>query len=329
MLDDKLKPLQGYLRRRNVVELQVNETGAIWVEIEGKPPVREKDPALTLEYFHGLARVISNMEGISDFWSKPHLAVMLPGGHRLQLCLGRSVTTGVAMSIRVWRPRRFELADFDLPPIGEDLVTRAIAEKWNVIVSGGTFSGKTQFLNACLAHVPGSDRVITIQDTPELDIGHVANKVEMVVNRLETDERIDYSAVIDACTRLRPDRIFCGELSVGNSHVVLRLLNSGHGGFWTTVHANDPDLALHAITRNIQMAGHPSHGVREFFEATIDLVVQVSRQRHTSRRFISAMWQPRLGPWSPDGAVKPPGDGGSPCLSAEEDNDLVLLEASE
>lgn len=291
MLDDKLKLLQPYLRRRGVVELQVNEPGFIWVEIDGKTAVREKAPDLTLEYFQGLGRVLSNKEGIADFFARPHLAVALPGGHRLQLCLGRSVKSGIAMSIRVWRPRRFELGDFDMPPGAAGLIRAAIAEKWNVIVSGGTFSGKTQFLNACLAHVPGVDRVITIEDAPELDISHVANKCEFIVNRLERDEQIGYSAVIDACTRLRPDRIICGELSIDNAHTVLRFLNSGHGGFWTTVHANSPELALHAICRNIQLAGHATEGVDDFFRATIDVVLQVGRVRGTSRRRVLDIWR--------------------------------------
>lgn len=290
-LADVLRPITRYLKGETVVELQVTEPGAIWVEDSTqKEPQRIPDKALTLEYFHQIARIISNQLMIVDFWRKPYLACTLPGGHRMQLCLGETIKTGVAMSIRVWRPRQYSLNDFALKPSEIALIKHAVAKKWNIIISGGMFSGKTTLTNAIVELIPAADRVISVEDTPELDFSHIANKTEFIVNRLATTEEVDMVEVLKAVTRLRPDRVPVGELNIDNTWIMARILNLGHGGAISTVHADSPELAIQAMLVNVEANGKPISAAEKIFQQRIDLIIQIARLPNSYVRAVTEMW---------------------------------------
>jgi pilus assembly protein CpaF len=276
-LDDVLSPLLPYINEGGAVEVTVNEPGRVWIEIPGEGKKVINDPALTLGLFQRMGRVLSNRREIKNFDTTPYLAAWLPGGHRLQLCLGNSIRTGVAVSIRVWRPRAFSLVNYQLSDRHLRLVDTAIAGKWNMIVSGGMFSGKTTLTNAIIERLPLSERVISIEDTPELDLTHIEDKVQFIIDRLATSEDIDYVQVLRAVQRLRPDRTLIGELSDQNTYLLSRILNMGHGGTLATLHADSPELAFSALKTNVTLAGIAGDAADMVFRQNIDLIVQVER----------------------------------------------------
>lgn len=291
MIEEALQPLMKYLTKPDVVELQVTSPGSIWVETPKTGLTLHDDPALNLEYFLRLGRILSNTSKITNYDKRPYLALSLPGGHRMQLCVGNTVKSGVAMSIRVWKPRTFHLKDYGLTADQMALFEEAIAKSHNILISGGMFSGKTTFTNALLELVPTSARVISQEDTPELDLTHIPNRTEFLVNRLATSEDIDNTEVLKAMMRLRPDRLIVGELSPDNTFLLARILNMGHGGTIATLHADSPELAFEALTLNCELAGFPTEASGRIFRKNIHLVAQIARDPKTYKRVITEIWK--------------------------------------
>ena len=285
-----LAPLLEYTKIKNAVEILVTEPGAIWVETPETGMKRYTDAALDIEYFERLGRVLANHANIVDYDQKPYLAVAIPGGHRMQLCVGQSIKLGVALSIRIWRPRRYTLENFGLSKEHVELFETAIQNKYNILISGGMFSGKTTFTNALLAKIPSSARVISVEDTPELDLTHIPNRSEFIINRLATREKIDYVEVVKAIMRLRPDRTILGELSPDNTFLLGRILNMGHGGTISTLHAENPEMAFEALTVNSELGGHPTQAANRVFRKNIHIIAQIGRDEKTYARTITDVW---------------------------------------
>ena len=279
-LADILAPLTPYINNHNAVEVMVNRPGQVLVEVPGEGVLCFEDSTLTLGFFEQLGRVFSNRQGVVDFEKTPFLATWLPDGHRLQLCLGNSVQSGVALSIRIWRPRAFKLSDYRISERYISLIGRAVDERWNILVSGGMFSGKTTLTNAIIESIAPTQRVISVEDTPELDLSHLDNRTQFVVARLTTAEDIDYNQVLRAIQRLRPDRTLIGELSDQNTALLSRLLNMGHAGTLATLHADSPELAFSALQTNAALSGmaeYGAHAAAEVFRQKIDLIIQIER----------------------------------------------------
>jgi type IV secretory pathway ATPase VirB11/archaellum biosynthesis ATPase len=292
MIEEQLKPLMKYVepygaKKKRVAEVIINRFGEVWIELAGEDPHPVKDSALNFEYFDRLARLLSNQNEITNFGDKPILKVTIPGGHRLTLGIGKFIKSGIAVSIRVANGRRFTLDDFGMTLEQLAAVHHAIEHRANILISGGTFSGKTQFMNAMMQLLDPRDRVLSGEDVDELDMSRCANRVEFLLNQQATALNINYADIIDMMTRMRPDRIVVGELSISNTWTLLRLLNSGHGGLITTVHADSPDLAFRAIERNVQLAGYSTNGVNGYFKEMIDLVIQIKRRPNSHIREVS------------------------------------------
>ena len=291
MLDFKLKPLDKYMSRRGLVELRANQPGELWLEIDGEGSKAVKTPELDTDFWEGLARALSNELNILDFWKKPYLRASLPGGHRLQLVMGRTVASGLGVSIRIKRSIDRTLEDFGATSDQAERIAAAVKAKKNILVSGGMFSGKTTLLRVIAQMLPRGDRLVTVEDNPELDPDHMPDRVEFIVNPLGTDEDISYKDVLDALTRLRPDRIWVGELNLANTWILLRVLNLGHGGLGGTIHANSPRMALRACVQNCEFAGYPAAAARAAFADTLDMIIQVHRIEGTYRRQITDIWE--------------------------------------
>ena len=152
------------------------------------------------------------------------------------------------------------------------------------------FSGKTTFTNALLAKIPSSARVISVEDTPELDLTHIPNRSEFIINRLATREKIDYVEVVKAIMRLRPDRTILGELSPDNTFLLGRILNMGHGGTISTLHAENPEMAFEALTVNSELGGHPTQAANRVFRKNIHIIAQIGRDEKTYARTITDVW---------------------------------------
>lgn len=270
-LKNALRPLEPYLELTGTNEVIVNrekevvlETASGWEFVP--------DGNITKEMFLSIGRILANRAG-TDFDAHPYLGAELPDGHRLHLCMGTTVESGLCAAIRLKRSRKLTIDNFlteksfapkpemsfDFDDIPNSL-KRLVAEKRNILISGATSSGKTNLLNVLLKYVPKTDRFLTMEDVRELDTSHLLNTVHFVLpdngncRSGETScsgNSINQNDVIDAMMRLRPDRIACGELRSRNTWTLLSLLNNGHGGCMTTIHAGSP---LHAISKVVTNA---------------------------------------------------------------------------
>lgn len=304
-----LRPFAPWLERNDVTEILVNRPGEAWVEVAGEACMRriempEIDDMLLGRLAAQIARVTH--QGINR--ENPLLAASLPSGERVQL-VGPPVAAHWVMAIRRHRMVDLTIDAYDSGPLTtsgtastpDDGFARAapiaflkdaVAARKTVLVSGGTSSGKTTFLNALLKTIPANERIVVVEDTPEIACGH-ANSVRLVAVKGEMGEaRIGIDDLLQASLRLRPDRIIVGEIRGKEANTFLRAINTGHPGSFTTVHANSPQGALEQIALMVLQSGIllSRRETLEYAASLIDVVVQLSRTG--GRRAISNIWLP-------------------------------------
>jgi type IV secretion system protein VirB11 len=291
-----LKPFMPWLERDDVSEILVNRPGEIWVEFAGQKGMRKIDlPDVDDLLLGRLAAQIARMahQGINR--ENPLLAATLPTGERVQL-VGPPASQHWVMALRRHHMMDLDLDAYDRGPIAapaeeglgdaararQDPVTflkAAVAARKTILISGGTSSGKTTFLNALLKTVPLSERIILVEDTPEIACTH-PNAVSLVAVKGELGEaRIGVDNLLQASLRLRPDRIILGEIRGAEANTFLRAINTGHPGSFTTVHANSPQGALEQIALMVLQSGTQlsRRETLDYARSLIDVVVQLSR----------------------------------------------------
>ncbi|MGN6155377.1 MAG: P-type DNA transfer ATPase VirB11 [Sphingomicrobium sp.] len=305
-LRSALAPLAGILARSDVTDIYVNRPGEIWIETIGGSTERREEEELDGTTLMRLARQVAALtdQGISR--EHPLLSAVLPDGSRIQIIAPPATFDGPALAIRKHVAAQLALEDYDAagafsataagpiaqrPPLPESVISllrrgqmatalaEAVRERLNILVSGGTSSGKTTFLNALIGEIPAQERLITIEDTPELRIGH-CNALGLIAVRGSLGEaQVSANDLVSASLRMRPDRIILGELRGVEALAFLRALNSGHPGSMTTIHADSPESALEQLTLLVLQGGTAlgRADVRAFVTATIDLFVQLGR----------------------------------------------------
>ena len=292
----KLKPLEGLLKVHNLVELSAVREGEVALEIADKGYEFRKTPGLTLEYWTNLCYVLGNKKGeVFDPEKQPRMSTRLPGGHRFEAMIGKSVDSGLSISIRINRQVSVSLEEFGLPSSIQNELIEAVREGESILISGGTSSGKTTFLRALIQYIPLEKRVLTVEDTRELEVPH-PNKVQYVVNRNEKSPVISWPQVIDHLMRSRPDVIIAGELSIANTFALISLLDTGHRGFMTTVHSNSAKLAVEeTIPTKVKLAEINIPSLSDYLKKTIDWVIQIQKVQEGTvfNRTVVEIWQPQ------------------------------------
>lgn len=309
-----LAPFEGVLSRPDVTDVHVNRPGELWVETAGGTVERHEDPGLSEPALARLARQVAALthQGVSR--EHPLLAAALPGGARIQVAVPPATRGPLALSIRRHVAASLTLRDYAAgghfgqtriaaadSRADEEIVSLIVAREFagalglavrarkNILVSGGTSSGKTTFLNALLREIPADERLILIEDTPELVIGH-DNAVGLVSVRGELGEaRVTANDLVSACLRMRPDRIILGELRGPEAFAFLRAVNTGHPGSMTTIHADSPEGAVEQLVLLVLQGGTRlgRDDVRHYVRRSIDLYVQLSRSG--GRRSVEAV----------------------------------------
>ena len=313
-LDSFLAPLASWLSREDVTDIYVNRPGEVWIESLGGAIERHEDPALTEQLLGRLARQIAahGSQGISR--AAPLLAASLPDGSRVQIIAPPATREGHVLAIRRHVKAEFSLSDWHDSEafvglkrgeaaidrervwctVGESeapaLLADAVRARRNIIVAGGTSSGKTTFLNALLAEMPRHERLLTIEDTEELRIEH-PNSVGLIAARGRLAEA-DVSAedLLIAALRMRPDRIILGELRGSEAFTFLRAVNTGHPGSMTSIHADTPQRAIEQLALLVLQTGSrlSREDVRHYVRESIDVFVQLER-REGRRRVAQVM----------------------------------------
>ena len=295
VLAAKLEPLMPFLKKRGLVELNANRPGEVILEFPDGKRVIEKAPALTGHYWRHLCYVIANAAGkVFDPETQPFVSERIPGGHRFEAMISNFSEWGISVSIRMFRYSGATLESFGLTGAWAERLVELVRAGSNIIISGGTSSGKTTLMNVLIPSIPADKRILTVEDTRELRVPH-KDCNHFVPPRHASHDRpaaVDYPKIIDHLMRSRPDMVIPGELSITNTFPTLRLLNTGHKGLMCTVHANSARLALEqAIPFNVSLAGVKVVDLVPYLRRTIDLVVQVMKIGGGARRVVE-IWEP-------------------------------------
>ncbi len=301
-----LAPLGPFLDRADVTDIYVNRPGEIWVETLGGTSERHDAPGLTETALERLARQVAALthQGISR--AHPLLSAALPDGARVQVIAPPATRGGMAIAIRKHVSADLGLDDYQaagafdgtrrgsalhgdeglaelsaLLAAGDlaGMLRQAVRSRRNILVSGGTSTGKTTFLNALLREIAPDERLIVIEDTPELHLRH-ANAIGLLATRGDQGEaRVNADDLLGASLRMRPDRIILGELRGEEAYAFLRAINTGHPGSLSSVHANSAEAAVEQIALLILQRGTrlSREDVTHYVRSTIDVFVQLER----------------------------------------------------
>lgn len=304
-LDAFLAPLRPLLALPGVTDLYVNQPGEVWIDRLGCGGSRHVVPDLTDDALWYLARQVARVSNQGISRAHPVMSATLPGGERVQV-VGPPATRGhVAIAIRKQACDRLTLDDYrrasafaatrttDVAPdaplsafyAAEDyagFLSAAVRARKTIVIAGGTATGKTTFANALIREIPRNERLIVIEDTPELIVDHL-NSVGLVgVRGTQGESGVDAEDLLQAALRMRPSRILLGELRGREAFTFLRAVNTGHPGSITTIHADSPDLAVEQLALLVLQAGMrlTRADVAEYVHKTVDIFVQLDRSGH-------------------------------------------------
>jgi pilus assembly protein CpaF len=286
-------PLERLLADESVTEIMVNGPHDIWVERAGR--LHETSARFTDDSH--LRRIINKMVaqvGRRIDESSPMVDARLPDGSRVNAIIPPLSLSGPLVTIRKFSKRRLEPADLvqkgTLSTETVGFIQRCILAELNVLISGGTGSGKTTLLNALSTAIPGSDRIVTIEDAAELRLNqkHVL-RLEARPKNIEGQGEVSIRELVRNSLRMRPDRIIVGEVRGAEALDMLQAMNTGHDGSLSTIHANAPRDALARVETMVLMAGYdlPVKAIRQQVASAIDLIIHLERMQDGSRRVTS------------------------------------------
>jgi pilus assembly protein CpaF len=283
-------PLERPLADDTVTEIMINGPFDVWVEREGR--LFETSVQFTDESH--LRRVINKIVaqvGRRIDESSPMVDARLPDGSRVNAVLPPLSLTGPLVTIRKFSKRRLDMEDMvklgTLTNETVDFLQRCVRAELNIVIEGGTGTGKTTLLNAMSSAIPDSDRIITVEDAAELRLNqrHVL-RLEARPKNIEGEGEIPIRSLVRNSLRMRPDRIIVGEVRGAEALDMLQAMNTGHDGSLSTVHANSPRDALSRIETMVLMAGYdlPVKAIRQQMASALDLIIHLERLQDGSRR---------------------------------------------
>jgi pilus assembly protein CpaF len=283
-------PLEPLLRDDSVTEIMVNAFDRIYVERSGKlerSEVRFVDESHVMRI---IDKIVSQVGRRVDEAS-PMVDARLPDGSRVNAIIPPLALNGPTMTIRKFSRDPYTINDLisfgTLTARSAQFLAAAVKGKLNILISGGTGTGKTTTLNAMSAFIPHDERIVTIEDAAELQLqqDHVIT-LESRPSNIEGTGEIKIRELVRNALRMRPDRIIVGEVRGAETLDMLQAMNTGHEGSLTTIHANSPRDALSRLETLVMTAGVelPHRAIREQIASAFDLLVQIQRLVDGSRR---------------------------------------------
>ena len=285
-------PIEPLLKDPEITEVMVNGYDEVFIErfglIEPTPVKFENDAHLR----RIIDRIVSPIGRRVDETS-PMVDARLPNGNRVNATISPLSLDGSILTIRKFAARPFTVQDLianGTMSVALAIFLKACVEaKVNLVVSGGTGTGKTTFLNVLSSFIPPQERVITIEDTAELQL-HQANlvRLERRPPNVEGKGEITIRQLVVNALRMRPDRIVVGECRAGEALDMLQAMNTGHDGSMTTIHSNGPRDTLRRIETMVLMAGMdlPLKAIREQVASSIELIIHLERLKDGSRKIV-------------------------------------------
>lgn len=299
-LDAYLAPFREWLERDTVTEIIVNRPGEVWIEDAAHPGMQKVvRPDINDRLVQRLAEQVARVSHQGINREHPLLGATLPDGARVQFCGPPAARKHWAMAIRRHRRLDLPLDAYDTGPLAPleqgdmpdpqaqpvAFLREAVRQRRTILVSGGTSTGKTTFLNAMLGEIPRNERVVLVEDTPELKLPG-ENGVGLVAVKGELGEaKVTANELLQAALRLRPDRIVLGELRGAESVSFLRAINTGHPGSFSTIHANSLRGALEQLSLMVMQTGIglTRSDTIAYAASVIDVIVQLGRDNSGKR----------------------------------------------
>ncbi len=283
-------PITPLLKDPEISEVMVNGPNQVYIERQGKLEKTDicfRDDSHVL---HIIEKIVSPIGRRIDE-SMPMVDARLPDGSRVNAIIPPLALTGPTITIRKFSKKPLQITDLisygTLTEPMAALIEACVKAKLNIVVSGGTGSGKTTTLNVLSSFIPNDERIITIEDAAELQLHqeHVVT-LESRPPNLEGKGSISIRNLVKNALRMRPDRIIVGEVRGGEALDMLQAMNTGHNGSLTTGHANSPRDMLSRLETMVLMAGMdlPVRAIREQIASAIDLIIQQSRLKDGSRK---------------------------------------------
>jgi len=283
-------PLEPLLARDDIADIMVNGSRNVYIEVEGKveqTSIRFRDNQQLLNICQ---RIVSQVGRRVDE-SSPICDARLPDGSRVNVIAPPLAIDGTALTIRKFKKDKLTLDQIvrfgAISPEGAEVLKIIGRVRCNVIISGGTGSGKTTLLNCLTNYIDRDERIITCEDSAELQLQqpHVV-RLETRPKNLEGEGEVTMRDLVKNCLRMRPERIIVGEVRGPEVFDLLQAMNTGHDGSMGTIHSNSPRECLNRMESMIAMGGYslPQRTVREIIVGSVDVIIQAARLRDGSRR---------------------------------------------
>ena len=285
-----LGPIEPLLARDDIADLMVNGPDTVYIEVEGKmekTSIKFRDQAQLMNICQ---RIVSAVGRRVDEAS-PICDARLADGSRVNVIAPPLAIDGTALTIRKFKKDKLTLDNLlQFGSITPELKTvmEVVSEiRLNTLISGGTGSGKTTLLNCMTGHIDPSERIITCEDSAELQLQqpHVV-RLETRPPNLEGKGEVTMRELVKNCLRMRPERIIVGEVRGPEAFDLLQAMNTGHDGSMGTIHANNPREAISRVENMIMMGGYnlPSRAMREQISGAVNIIIQAARLRDGSRK---------------------------------------------
>lgn len=308
-LQSYLEPFQPWLEADDITEILVNRPREVWVERAGVASMERHDvPKLDIELLTRLSHQIarSSFQGINR--ETPLLSATLPGGVRVQIIAPPATRTGFAVALRKHVVNDIDVKQFlaqtsfaKAPSVADEklhmeqlvanediaaLLDFVVARRKTVLISGGTSSGKTTLLNALLKDVPQTERLVVIEDTPELRLTHPNSVGLVAIAGNQGEAMVTIDDLMRASLRLRPDRLIVGELRGPEAITFMRAINTGHPGSFASIHASSTQGALEQLSLMCLQAGLglSREDTLSYTRTMIDVVIQL--RRDSGKRYL-------------------------------------------
>jgi len=287
-------PIEPLLEDPTVTEVMVNGTDAIYVERDGQIVLTDIKFRTESHLRQVISRIVTSVGRRIDE-SSPMVDARLPDGSRVNAVVQPLAVDGPSLTIRKFMKSGLTASDLidrrSITPAAISLLQGAVHGKLNVLISGGTGTGKTTFLNMLSGFIPDNERIVTIEDAVELKLRQRnVIRLECRPPNLEGSGEVTSRDLLRNSLRMRPDRIVIGECRGAEALDMLQAMNTGHDGSLTTLHANAPREATSRLETMVMFAGFelPARAVREQMSAAIDMIVQLERLRG-GRRMVTSI----------------------------------------
>lgn len=287
-----LRPIERLILDERISEIMVNGSGRIFIERDGDLS-EVADASLTEKNLQVAVRNIARALGDEINETQPLLDSRLPDGSRVAAVVPPCSIGGTTLTIRKFHSRQFSAEELvrigSLAPEVLEKLRQAISNRHNILISGGTGTGKTTLLNALAASIPDDERIIVIEDTAEIQLDK-PNLVRFEARREQPGlPAVTIRDLVRATLRHRPDRVLLGEVRGGEAFDLLQALNTGHSGTLSTIHANSAQQAIARLTSCVLQAGVelPYAAIRSNIADAVNLLLHIERRQ--GRRYVSEL----------------------------------------